>query len=105
MDIKITKHAYMRARERAGTKPPSLERCIEKIHKHGINLESAISSGLIFLLNRYLEDENSYPIIYGRYLYIFKHDGVNEVLITVIPVPNEYFRLIDDHVARPPEVA
>ena len=105
MHIIITEHAFKRVKERTGIKPNSLERCIEKIFKHGISLESANTSGLIFLLNRYLEDENSYPVIHGRYLYIFKHAGITEVLITIIPVSKEYYKLIDDEVEDPPEAA
>ena len=91
LQLKITKHAYQRGKERLSWKRKTLERMADKAFFKGVNYPKTRGK-----LRRYVEElceNHGHKVsvkIYGENLYIFKHN----VLITVYRVPNELIGIL-----------
>lgn len=86
-NVKISKHASKRLKERQGFKKRSNTRMIEKVLNEGYDLDETKG-----VLNNYLRNKkDNYKElgefiyrVYGEYVYIFNE---NEVLVTSILLP------------------
>ena len=93
MEIKVSRHAEMRMRERCGLNKKSIERMAQKAYDNGIKHNQTKGSLNKWVTSVYLRNENARELcIYGDYLYIFD-DGI---LVTVFRVPNNLLKNISD---------
>ena len=81
--LQITKHAYMRLKERNGWNKKTSDRMIQKVFADGLRYDN-IKGYIRIWLKEYGYSDNSDYVLYGRYIYIFK----DNCLITSFPVPN-----------------
>lgn len=82
--LKITQHAYNRAKERCGLKRKSLDRIIDKAYKNGLARHELKGNLHKWVTAQYYHDDNKKQmIIYGEYLFIFS----SCVLITIYSIP------------------
>ena len=82
-EIKITKHAYDRLKERNGWNRKASDRMIMRVFTEGLRSESIKGYVRIWLKEYGYSDASNY-ILYGKSIYIFK----DNYLITGFPIPN-----------------
>ena len=84
--IKITEHAYMRAKERLSLSAESLDRLAERAYNEGLKHSDTRSRLNRWMDGLYLEHRSADNIrLYGENAFIFS----KETLITVFQVPND----------------
>lgn len=91
-NIKVTRHAEKRIRQRLGVNKKSTERTAEKALQQGITHKEAtgkLSKYMdgIFLANRTLNNMR----VYNHSIYLFH----GKTLITVLPLPKKYWNCAD----------
>ena len=91
-NLRITKHAYGRAKERFRWKKSSLERMAKEALDRGVSYKT-ISGGLHrFLTKLYKSEENCNNIlVYGEVVFFFK----GTTLITLYHLPNRFKKYIN----------
>lgn len=90
-EIKITNHAYKRARERLRWSKDTLDRMVVIVYREGIIIENTVGT-LRGYLNT-LEEEGDIRI-HGENLFVFS----DRVLLTVYPLPSKYRKLMRTHI-------
>ena len=83
--IKVSTHAYERARERLGLNADALKRLCALAYCYGTHFEDTKGALFRFLERRKAEHPDNDIRVYGENLFIFK----GERLVTVYRLPNE----------------
>lgn len=88
MGISISKHGYMRLKERNGWSKKAADRMIFKVYTEGLRPED-VKGYLKGWINRKCEydKENKEFVLFGEKLYIFDE----RMMITVLPVPSRAY--------------
>jgi hypothetical protein len=82
--MKITKHAYRRAKERLGLNKKAFERLFEKIQKQPTMQKKAKGRLKKYLDSIFFKYGANKIRLYGDYMYIFKGGD----LVTLYPIPH-----------------
>lgn len=94
MEIKITRHAYKRAKERFQWKKSVLKKMSTLAMREGMSHGDTRGQLNLFITKLYKERRTANNIkIYGQDLFLFS----GNTLITVYRVPNEYLGHIKNH--------
>ena len=89
--MNMSNHANERISERCGLNKKSSERLSKLALENGISHNDTSGSLNKYISSLYFCNEKANNIkIYGEYVYIF----VGTVLITVIPLPNKYKKIV-----------
>ena len=91
--MRITDHAYDRAKERCGWNKATLDRMTKKALDYGISHKNVMGSLRKWIDYVYLSHCNANGFkIYGEWLFLFKTENhfQNETLITIYQIPNKY---------------
>lgn len=97
MQVKVSRHAFQRIRERCGLNKKSAERLAQKAFDNGIRHGQTKGNLYKWVTAQYFKNENiDNLIIYGDNLYLF--DGYT--LVTVFRVPNNLLKNLDSMVKR-----
>lgn len=87
-DVKISKHAQKRAKERMGLSKKAIRRDAKRAYKHGL-APHCFKGSFRWYLDR-KANQNKYEgviiKVYGKFIYYFS----NGTLITVIPIPKDF---------------
>ena len=87
----LTKHSKKRAKQRLGLNDKSLERMAPIVLENGFGHSDLPGKMRKYVDGLYLSHGNGNNIkIYGNHIYIF----MNEVLITILHLPNRYKKII-----------
>lgn len=91
-EVKITKHSVKRTKERVGLSKKLADKNAQKALDFGIKHSEAKGSLRKFMDALYLKYKNSNNTrVYNRKVYLFN----NEVLITIINLPNKFSATAD----------
>ena len=97
MQIRVSRHALQRLRERCGLNKKSAERLAQKAYEKGIRHGQTKGNLNKWVTAQHFKNENiDNLIIYGDNLYLF--DG--EILVTVFRVPNNLLKNLENMVKR-----
>ena len=89
--MNMSNHATDRMSERCGLNKKSSERLSRLALENGISHNETSGSLNKYISSLYFYNEKANNIkIYGEYVYIF----VGNVLITVLPLPNKYKKIV-----------
>ena len=96
--MKVTKHAYKRARKRLGLSKKALDRHMQKVMNFGImrkDFEGALRLYLDERFQAHKDKDGSHAKlrVYGRFLYLFSKKNK---LITIIMIPSKYNKYLDE---------
>ena len=85
--IKITAHAFERAKERLSLSSDSLKKMADKAYDQGIKHSDTKGALNKYLSSLFFRHKNANNIrIYGEFVYIF----INNKLVTLYVIPSEY---------------
>lgn len=97
MEIRVSRHAEQRMRERCGLNKKSVERMAQKAFDRGIMHSQTRGKLYNWVTSKYFVNQKANNLrIYGDYLYIFDEN----VLVTVFRVPNNLLKNIENMVRR-----
>ncbi|MEM1327366.1 MAG: hypothetical protein AAGI23_15490 [Bacteroidota bacterium] len=89
--LKITKHAYKRAKERLGWSRKALDRMLSIIHEYGFTRHEAKGELKKYMLKqRRKYKSKAYARVYGEVIYFFR----DRSLITLYRLDNEYIKYL-----------
>lgn len=92
MDARITKHAGQRIRERVGLPKQAVNKNAERALENGVGHKDVSGSISRYADKLYLQYRTANNIrFYGNQVYLFH----NNVLITVIPLPQKYRKVME----------
>ena len=85
-----TSHLYKR-RKRLGLNSKGCKSILEKAYRNGLRLEDVKSKPYFYLyLQSLIRRENSYPIVYGDFIYIIADDNIG---VTVLKLPRRFKKI------------
>lgn len=88
-EIKLTKHAEQRAKERCGYNKKSAYRIAKKVYETGIRAEDTKGSVRTWLIDRQLKHpENEEIRLYGDKAWMFTNSN-EPTLLTILQIPTE----------------
>lgn len=92
-NVTVSKHATKRTKDRVGISKKLAEKNAEKALQFGIT-HAETKAGLKRYLDRlYFQECTATNMrVYHRYVYIFNS---RNILITILPLPNKFYRLAD----------
>lgn len=92
-NVRITKHAKKRTKQRIGVPKKDSEKNAEKAMKYGITHSEAKGNLYRYMSKVFLRNETPNNMrVYNRKLYLFK----GKVLITILDVPHNLCSIADD---------
>lgn len=97
----ITKHAYLRSKERLGLNKKATNRIAEKVLEQGVNIDNSygrLNEYIEKQNNKYSEDFDTY--IYGEVVYIFHKVLEKLVLVTMYLLPNELKKIASVYIRK-----
>ena len=98
MDIRVTKHAEKRMRERLGINKGSVGKAAQSAFDRGAKYEDTTGKLRHFLDEKIICYGNkSIYRIYGEWLYVFSGDGF---LVTIVPLYSDMIKCVKRRVAH-----
>lgn len=95
--MKLSTHAKQRMKQRCGFTKKSQERMARKAFEEGITHAQTNGHLNRWITSLYFKNKRANNVrIYGGFCYIF----ANETLVTVIPVPNNIRKNMEDMIKR-----
>lgn len=92
MDARITRHASQRIRERVGLPKQAINKNADRALENGLTHKDVSGSVSRYADKLYLQYRTANNIrFYGNQVYLFR----NNILITVIPLPQKYRKVIE----------
>jgi len=89
----ITKHFIARSKKRAGFNKKATRKFYNKAIICGLRIESFESRPLFFKYLKLITRPRCYIIVYNRYILICSNN--NDIAITLLNLPKEYYSLVN----------